>query len=326
VDIDQNAGITAERRLEPLAQFDHDGMAVRIDVYLPMQHDARTYAITPFRGGRAAMEVREHSAELQVGIGAGEKDMGQMIHSDAARWERTCAIRYYARPMTIAPAPDRFPAAAAKFLLPGPAGALEVATDVAQADATRAGTAIICHPNPVQGGTMTNKVVTTLERALRELGLATVRFNFRGVGASEGVFDNGAGETDDALAVAHWVQNVRPDDQLWLAGFSFGSYAATRVAGKLPVRQLITVAPAVTKWNFRTLPVPACPWLVIQGEADEVVEPQSVYDFVAATSPRPDLVRFPDTGHFFHGKLIELRTVVQEHVRANLPPPDNATA
>ena len=220
----------------------------------------------------------------------------------------------------LSPAPDRFPDVATRFSLPGPAGALEVATDVPTAAAARAGTVVICHPNPAQGGTMTNKVVTTLERALRELGLATVRFNFRGVGASQGTFDDGAGETDDALAVARWVQAVRARDQLWMAGFSFGSYVATRIAGMLPVRQLITVAPAVTKWDFQALPVPACPWLVIQGEADEVIVPNDVYEFVATTQPRPDLVRFPDTGHFFHGRLIELRNTVQEHVRGNLPP------
>jgi alpha/beta superfamily hydrolase len=220
----------------------------------------------------------------------------------------------------VMPAPDRFPQVAAKFNLSGPAGALEVATDVAQGDCARAGSVVICHPHPLQGGTMTNKVVTTLERALRELGLATVRFNFRGVGASAGTFDNGVGETDDALTVARWVQAVRGHDPLWMAGFSFGSYVATRVAGTLPVRQLITVAPAVTKWDFYALPVPSCPWLVIQGEADEVVVANEVYDFVAATKPQPDLVRFPDTGHFFHGRLIELRNTVQERVRANLPP------
>jgi alpha/beta superfamily hydrolase len=218
------------------------------------------------------------------------------------------------------PAPGRFPEAATKFALPGPAGTLEIATDAARAEVARAATAVICHPHPLQGGTMTNKVVTTLERALRELGLATVRFNFRGVGASAGTFDNGAGETEDALAVARWVQAVRPHDQLWMAGFSFGSYVATRVAGLMPVRQLITVAPAVTRLDFSAVPVPACPWLVVQGEADEVVDPHAVYDFVAATRPAPTLVRLPDTGHFFHGKLIELRSIVQDRVRANLPP------
>ncbi|HEY8010379.1 MAG TPA: CocE/NonD family hydrolase [Rudaea sp.] len=222
--------------------------------------------------------------------------------------------------MTTDTVPDRFPATATTFLLSGPAGALEVATDMPAPDLARAGTAIVCHPHPLQGGTMHNKVVTTLERALRELGLATVRFNFRGIGASAGTFDDGRGETDDALAVAAWVRRVRPDDVLWMAGFSFGSYVALRVTGTLPVRQLITVAPAVTRLDFSALPMPACPWLVIQGEADEIVEPAAVYAFVAARAPAPTLIRVPDTGHFFHRRLIELRGIVQDGVRANLPP------
>lgn len=217
-------------------------------------------------------------------------------------------------------APDRFPATATTMLLPGPAGAIEVATDVSTPEVARAGTAIICHPHPLQGGAMHNKVVTTLERALRELGLATVRFNFRGVGASQGSFDGGRGETDDALALAAWVQRVRPGDALWMAGFSFGSYVALGVATTLPVRQLITVAPAVTRLDFSALAMPACPWLVIQGEADEVVDPAAVYAYVAARTPPPTLVRLPQTGHFFHRRLIELRTIVQDHVRAQLPP------
>ena len=227
--------------------------------------------------------------------------------------------------MTTDTVPDRLPATATTFLLPGPVGALEVATDMPAPDLARAGTAIICHPHPLQGGTMHNKVVTTLERALRELGLVTVRFNFRGIGASAGTFDDGRGETDDALAVAAWVQRVRPDDVLWMAGFSFGSYVALRVAGALPVRQLITVAPAVTRLDFSTLPAPACPWLVIQGETDEIVDPAAVYAFVAAHDPAPTLVRVPDTGHFFHRRLIDLRGIVQDGVRANLPPPLGTT-
>ncbi len=167
---------------------------------------------------------------------------------------------------------------------------------------------------------MQNKVVTTLDRALRELGLATLRFNFRGVGASAGTFDDGNGETDDLLAIARWTQAVRPNDALWLAGFSFGSYVATRASTLLPARQLITIAPAVTRWDFATLPAPPCPWLIVQGEADEVVDAEAVYAFAAARRPQPTLVRLAQTGHFFHGRLIELRSLVQEQVRGNLPP------
>lgn len=234
-------------------------------------------------------------------------------------------VGYYARPMTtdtapVLPGDAAFPATSTTFLLPGPAGVLELASDRPVSEIARAGTALICHPHPLQGGTMHNKVVTTLERSLRELGLATVRFNFRGVGGSAGSFDEGRGETHDALAVAAWIKQVRPDDVLWLAGFSFGSYVALRVAGQLPAKQLITVAPAVTRLDFSALPLPVCPWLVIQGEADEVVDPGAVYAYVATHSPPPTLVRVPETGHFFHRRLLDLRSIVQAKIRANLPP------
>jgi alpha/beta superfamily hydrolase len=219
----------------------------------------------------------------------------------------------------LSAAPDTFPAMPTTFLLPGPAGALECASMAPAPELARAGAAIICHPHPLQGGTMTNKVVTTLERALHELGLATVRFNFRGVGASQGVYDHGQGETGDALAVAAWLARVRPRDALWLAGFSFGCYVALNAANRLPVKQLITVAPAVTRLDFAALQVPDCPWLVIQGEADEVVEPAAVYAYVAIHDPAPTLVRVPEAGHFFHRRLIELRALVQDNVRGNLP-------
>jgi len=167
---------------------------------------------------------------------------------------------------------------------------------------------------------MHNKVVTIIERALRESGLATVTFNFRGVGASAGSFDDGRGETDDLLAVARWVQTVRAGDALWLAGFSFGSYVALRAAQSLPLRQLVSVAPPVGRWDFSTLEAPACPWLVIQGETDEVVDAAAVYEFVAGQERPPTLVRMPDTGHFFHRRLMDLRGAIKNGVRANLPP------
>ena len=217
-------------------------------------------------------------------------------------------------------APAEFPAAPANLSLPGPAGSLEAATNVAEAAAARAGVAVICHPHPLQGGTMHNKVVTTLERSLRELGLATVVFNFRGTGASQGAFDNGIGETEDLIAVARWAQRVRPRDALWLAGFSFGSYVAARAAAQLPVRQMISIAPPVGRWDFSQLASPLCPWLIVQGEADEIVEPQAVYAWVAAQPEPPTLVRMPETSHFFHRRLLDLRGVIKNGVRANLPP------
>ena len=167
---------------------------------------------------------------------------------------------------------------------------------------------------------MHNKVVTTIERSLRELGLATVVFNFRGTGASRGAFDDGVGETEDLIAVANWAQHARPHDALWLAGFSFGSYVAARAAPQLPVRQMISVAPPVGRWDFSHLASPLCPWLVVQGEADEIVDPHAVYAWIAAQPEPPTLVRMPETSHFFHRRLLDLRGVIKNGVRSNLPP------
>jgi hypothetical protein len=216
--------------------------------------------------------------------------------------------------------PAAFPAATTALTLNGPVGALEAAVDLPAAGSARAGTAIVCHPHPLHGGSMHNKVVTMVARSVRESGLATVVFNFRGVGASAGEYDDGRGEADDLLAVAAWVQRVRPQDALWLAGFSFGAYVAARAAPQLPVRQMISVAPPVGRWDFASLASPLCPWLVIQGEADEVVDAEAVYAWVAAQPEPPALVRMPETGHFFHRRLMDLRGAIKNGVRTNLPP------
>ncbi len=221
----------------------------------------------------------------------------------------------------IADNPEQFPDKAASFALAGPAGRLEVTTDTPAASHARRGCAVICHPHPQQGGTMRNKVVTMLERALRESGLATVRFNFRGTGASEGRFDDGNGESDDLAAVADWVRRVRPDDVLWLAGFSFGSYVVLRNAVRLGAAALITVAPPVDRsYDFSALDLPDGPWLVVQGESDEVVDPEAVFAWVEELDHPPTLVRMPDTSHFFHRRLLDLRGVVKNAVRPWLPP------
>lgn len=213
-----------------------------------------------------------------------------------------------------------FPTTQAELFLAGPAGRIEVVVDLPEPEHARAGVAIVCHPHPVHGGTMHNKVVTMLARAVRELGLATVRFNFRGTGQSEGEYDEGRGETLDLLAVAEWVHRQRPDDALWLAGFSFGAYVSLLAARHLPVKQMISVAPPAGRWDFSAVLAPTCPWLVIQGEEDDVVDPQAVFDWVASMAEPPTLVRMPETGHFFHRRLIDLRGAVKNGVRAWLPP------
>ena len=218
--------------------------------------------------------------------------------------------------MSVPPFPDRDGA----LLLPGPAGAIELACALPEAALARAGVAIVCHPHPLQGGTMHNKVVTIVERALLELGLAVVRFNFRGVGKSEGEHDNGIGETEDLVAIGAWLREVRPGDVLWLGGFSFGSYVALRATARLSPAQLILVAPPVGRWDFAEFAAPACPWLIVQGEDDEVVDPKAVFAWAQSLKPAPHLVRMPETGHFFHRRLMDLRGALKNALCANLPP------
>lgn len=217
--------------------------------------------------------------------------------------------------------PARFPDQTASFMLDGPAGKLEAVSDVADAHGAVRGVAVICHPHPQHGGTMHNKVVTMMERALRESGLDTVRFNFRGTGASTGEYDDGRGEGDDLAAVVDWVHRVRPNDELWLAGFSFGSYVSIRNAARLHADALISIAPPVGRWTFEAIVLPSCPWLIVQGEADEVVDPQAVFDWVDTLEPRPELVRMPDTSHYFHRRLMDLRGAIKHAVRDWLPLP-----
>ena len=217
--------------------------------------------------------------------------------------------------MAIPDYPDR----STTLMLDGPAGALELAIDRSEA-ASLPVVAIVCHPLPTEGGTMHNKVVTMVARALRELGVDTVRFNFRGTGNSEGSFDEGNGEAGDLRAVAGWVRARRPDAALWLAGFSFGAFVSLRMAAELQPTMLISIAPPVDRsWDIQSIVPPTCPWLVIQGEADEVVDPQAVFDWIGAMRDPPELVRMPDTGHFFHRKLMDLRGAIKHGVRPYLP-------
>jgi uncharacterized protein len=180
--------------------------------------------------------------------------------------------------------------------------------------------ALVCHPHPLFGGTMDNKVVTTVARALQATGMPTIRFNFRGVGASAGVFDQGIGEIDDAEAVAGWGEERWPGRSLVVAGFSFGAYVALRLAQRRSAqarepRHLITIAPAIQRFDGMAA-VPRCPWLVVQGDADEVVDPAAVIEWVNSLDPKPRLLVLPGVGHFFHGRLHDLRDAVIDAVRS----------
>jgi len=188
----------------------------------------------------------------------------------------------------------------------GAAGSIECAIDEPAAGTAR-GLAVLCHPHPLHGGTMDNKIVQTLARTLVPLGYTSVRFNFRGVGASAGQWDQGAGEVDDALSV---IQAHRTAGQpLVLGGFSFGAYVASQAAARLPAgppaERLVLVGPAVQ--TFDMAPVPA-DTLVIHGEADEVVPLIAVFDW-ARPQGLPVMV-VPGAGHFFHGQLTLLKHIV----------------
>lgn len=212
-----------------------------------------------------------------------------------------------------------FPNDREEFLLRGPAGALECIADVPEEGLQVPATIIICHPHPEHGGTMHNKVVTILERSMRELGLRTVLFNFRGVGDSEGSFDDGYGETDDLFSVIEWVRRARPDDDLWLGGFSFGSFVALRAAQNISLGQLVSIAPPVERYGFSELEHPGCPWLVVQGDEDEVVSFDAVSLWADALKPPPDFIVMEHTGHFFHRRLMDLRGLLKNGVRDHLP-------
>jgi alpha/beta superfamily hydrolase len=191
----------------------------------------------------------------------------------------------------------------------GPAGPIEALLEDPQAQA-RTGFGVVCHPHPLYGGTMTNKVVHTVARSLQEQGMPTIRFNYRGVGKSAGQYDGGTGETADALAVVAWGRERWPGVPLTLAGFSFGSMVALLATPAAQPTELITVAPAVSNAQFAGVARPACPWLIIQGTSDEVVDYVQVQTFAARFTPPPVLRLLAGVDHFFNGRLPDLREAV----------------
>ena len=219
--------------------------------------------------------------------------------------------------------PQQFPKKS--FFIQGSAGRIECLSGMpTNSEEDRKTIGIICHPHPLFGGTMTNKVTHMIEKAYRELGLHTIRFNFRGVGESEGEHDNGIGETDDLISIYHWAKELFPDYEFWIAGFSFGSYPALRACSEIKPTQLLTVAPPVERYDYSELEIPQCPWLVIQGEDDDVVTPKAVYDYVSSTDPSPQLVTFK-AGHFFHRRLLDLKGAIKNGILRQLKAPEDTS-
>lgn len=196
--------------------------------------------------------------------------------------------------------------------IPGPVGDLQAVVACPASRRDGIPVAVICHPHPLYGGSMANKVVHILSETFLEMGLITVRFNFRGVEESDGRFDHGSGETHDLLAVLDWVRAVYPGSPVWLAGFSFGAYVALRAHADAGVQRLLLVAPPVTMFDFKDLPPVKVPWLVVQGGRDEVIAPYAVSEWVYRQAKRPQYLWMADADHFFHGRLGRLRDAVKQ--------------
>ena len=199
--------------------------------------------------------------------------------------------------------------------LDGPVGRLEAVLDT-PADERLLAAAVVCHPHPQHGGTLHNKVSHTLARSFVRSGFATLRFNFRGTEGSEGRFDNGIGEFDDAVAAHRWIKAHYPDVPVWLGGFSFGAAIAVRLAVVHDVAGLISVAPAVSRFAGKLEGQPRCPWLVVQGDEDELVDVEETIAWVNALEPGPELMVMSGAEHFFHGRLNDLREAVMAFVTA----------
>lgn len=195
--------------------------------------------------------------------------------------------------------------------IPGPVGELEALINAVEGGSTTE-IAVVCHPHPLHGGTMTNKVAHMLAKSFNVSGTTAIRFNFRGVGRSAGTYADGIGETDDALAVIEWARQRWPAAAISLAGFSFGGAVAIRAASVSDPARLITAAPAVDRVHVPLEQLPRCPWLVIQGDEDDVVAPDTVQSWLQKLPKVPELALLPGAGHFFHGRLNDLQDTVTE--------------
>ena len=166
---------------------------------------------------------------------------------------------------------------------------------------------VISHPHPLYGGAMTNKVVHILAKTFSELGAITVRFNFRGVGKSEGEYNDGIGEAEDLQILVEELKHWRAKSPIWLAGFSFGAYVTVRAQTVIKPEKLLLVAPPVSMYPFAELAEITVPWIVIQGGRDEVIDAAAVKNWVSQRPNQPQFIWMEEAGHFFHGKLNEVK-------------------
>ena len=203
------------------------------------------------------------------------------------------------------------------LLVSGPVGNLEVEIHT-KPEINYKYLAVLGHPHPLHGGTMHNKIITTLMRTFLELNIPCIRFNFRGVGESFGIHDAGIGETEDLIAIVNWWRKEHLDAKIILAGFSFGSYVTYRATKDLDADLLISISPPVHHYDFTEFLPLTCPWFIIQGDNDDVVPLQVVIDFITKYAVQAKLEIFAGATHFFHGRLLELREKVFHYVRKHL--------
>jgi uncharacterized protein len=198
----------------------------------------------------------------------------------------------------------------------GPAGPLETKLEFPDGAGDYPVFGVACHPHSLYGGTMDNKVTHVLARSMTECGAPAFRFNFRGVGASGGQFDNGRGEAEDLAAIVAEGRRRFPAAALWLAGFSFGAFVALRGAATLGPVKLVAVAPPVARFELGSVANPDCDWLLLQGDADDVVPPDAVLSWAEKQPRKPRLHVLAGAGHFFHGKLHELKPLVLDFLKS----------
>lgn len=193
-----------------------------------------------------------------------------------------------------------------KFSIPAPSGVLHGVVHLPQGEPRAI--AVVAHPLPIMGGTMDNKIVTTLVKTFCELGFIAVRFNFRGVGESTGVYDDGNGEVDDVQTIVQYALDEFGALPLVLSGFSFGGYVQARVAEKIKAHKLVLIAPAVGRFAMPQVPDNT---LLIHGEMDEVVALSDL--FIWARQQHLPIVVVPEATHYFHGYLHHLKAIVSQH-------------
>lgn len=213
------------------------------------------------------------------------------------------------------------PGAAKEVFVSGPAGRLEALVAMPKTEMPPRGFCVVGHPHPLFGGAMSNKVVYTLASCALKAGLVAMRFNFRGVGRSQGLFDESRGEVDDALAVFGWLRERMPEAPVVLAGFSFGAYVTLKAAATVHPQVQISVGIPFGRYvdGAAPPPHPGCPWLAAHSTDDEVVSYSESMAVLRGYQPPPQIATFEGAGHFFHGRLTDLQDAVLPFLQQHLP-------